>query len=89
MGNADELWENMRDLFEEWMMAMIQSMIEDYDWTHEDMTPSNIIDKLHNQMGEARLDTYYNSFHPHRHDKSFHDWALEWTEASMESLGYD
>jgi len=88
MGNADELWENMRDLFEEWMMAMIQSMIEDYDWTHEDMTPSNIIDKLHNQMGEARLDTYYNSFHPHRHDKSFHDWALEWTEASMESLGY-
>lgn len=88
MGNADELWESMRDLWEGWMTSMIEDMIEDYDWTHDDMTASNIIAKLRNSMGEARLIDYYNSFHPHRHDKSFHDWALEWAEASMESLGY-
>ena len=88
MGNADELWESMRDLWEEWMTAKIESMIEDFDWTHDDMTPANIIAKLGNEMVEERLDDYYNSFHPHRHRKSFHDWALEWAEASMDSLGY-
>ena len=88
MGHADELWDKMRDLYEEWMTAMMESMISDYDWRHDDMTPENIIAKLRNEMGEGGLIDYYESFHPHRHDKSFDDWALEWAAASMEAEGY-
>ena len=88
MGNADELWAEMIELFEEWMTTMMQDMIEDYDWTNDDMTASNIISKLHNIMGEAGLPQFYATYHSSRHDTSFHDWALEWAAATMESLGY-
>ena len=72
--NPMELFEKMSDLFDEWIGDKIDSLIMEYDWSQEDMTPQAIIEKLHNEMGEEGLPDFYSRYHSLRYDMEFNTY---------------
>ena len=80
-----ELWMNMADLYDQWMEAKIESMIYDYDWSHDEYSAENILAKLENEIGEEGLIDYYNQFHWLRDERPFNDYFIQMAQSLMEN----
>ena len=75
----NEIWQS----FEQELNAKIESMVYDYPWGDDELTPRNVYLKLQNELGEHGLTKFYHSMYCNN-SQPFDTFVIVWATQVIE-----